>query len=67
MALEQIGLANQTVTSAFSIIFGALMFALAIAFGMGGRDLARQTLEKYLGENKKRDKEKDKEEEPSPL
>ncbi len=52
MALEQIGLANQTVTSAFSIIFGALMLALAIAFGLGGRDLARQTLERYLGDSK---------------
>ncbi len=67
MALEQIGLAGQTVISAFSIVFGALMFALAIAFGLGGRDLARQTLERYLGDNKKREKEKEKEEEPSPL
>ncbi|MGA7855151.1 MAG: hypothetical protein WCA15_17655 [Candidatus Acidiferrales bacterium] len=67
MALEQIGLANQTVTSAFSIIFGALMLALAIAFGLGGRDLARQTLERYLGDSKRRDREKEKEEEPSPL
>ena len=64
MALEQIGLAIQTVLSAFSIVFGALMFALAIAFGMGGRDLARQTLERYLGDKQK---EKEKEEEPSPL
>jgi small-conductance mechanosensitive channel len=67
MALEQIGLANQTVTSAFSIIFGALMLAVAIAFGLGGRDLARQTLERYLGDNKRRDREREKEEEPSPL
>jgi hypothetical protein len=64
MALEQIGLAKQTVIAAFSIVFGALMLALAIAFGLGGRDLARRTLERYLGEKKK---EKEKEEEPSPL
>ncbi|MGA7921173.1 MAG: hypothetical protein WCA38_16045 [Candidatus Acidiferrales bacterium] len=67
MALEQIGLANQTVISAFSIVFGALMFALAIAFGIGGRDLARHTLERYLGDSHKQEKEKEKEEEPSPL
>jgi small-conductance mechanosensitive channel len=62
MALEQIGLARQTVIAAFSIVFGASMLALALAFGLGGRDLARQTLEKYLGEKKK-----EREEEPSPL
>lgn len=45
MALEQVGLARSTVVAAFSIVFGAVMLALAIAFGLGGRDLARQTLE----------------------
>jgi small-conductance mechanosensitive channel len=63
MALEQIGLARQTVLAAFSIVFGASMFALAIAFGLGGRHIARQMLERYLGSEKK----KEREEEPSPL
>jgi preprotein translocase subunit Sss1 len=66
MALEQVGLARSTVVAAFSIVFGAVMLALAIAFGFGGRDLARQTLERYLGE-KGREAEREKEEEPSPL
>jgi hypothetical protein len=62
MTLEELGVARQTVISAFSIIFGALMFGLAIAFGLGGQDLARKALEKYLGNtNKERDKE------PQPL
>jgi small-conductance mechanosensitive channel len=64
MALEQIGLAKQTVIAAFSVIFGAATLALAIAFGLGGRDLARQTLERYFGDKRR---EKEKEEEPSPL
>ena len=64
MALEQVGLARQTVVAAFSIVFGAVMLAAAIAFGLGGRDLARQTLERYVGE---RDQQHAKEEEPSPL
>jgi small-conductance mechanosensitive channel len=64
MALEQVGLARETVVAAFSIAFGAVMLAIAIAFGFGGRDLARQTLERYLGS---REKEREKEEEPSPL
>jgi len=62
MTLEELGLARQTVISAFSIIFGASMLGLAIAFGLGGQDLARRCLEKYLGDTKK---EKDKE--PQPL
>ena len=40
MAFEEVGLAQKTILIAFSIVFGALMFGLAIAFGMGGRDLA---------------------------
>jgi small-conductance mechanosensitive channel len=64
MALEQIGLARETVIAAFSIFLGAVMLALAIAFGLGGRDLARKTLERYIGD---KGKEKEKEVEPSPL
>jgi hypothetical protein len=64
MALEQVGLARETVVAAFSIAFGAVMFSLAIAFGLGGRDLARQTLERYVGD---REKDRAKGEEPSPL
>ena len=41
MAFEQLGLAERTILVAFSIAFGALMLGLAIAFGMGGRDLAK--------------------------
>src|SRR4030088_431899 len=62
MALEQVGVARQTVIAAFSIIFGAFMFGLAIAFGLGGRDLARELLERNLRERKK-----EKYEEPQPL
>ena len=62
MTLEELGVARQTVISAFSIIFGAVMFGLAIAFGLGGQDLARKILEKYLGNTKE---ERDKE--PQPL
>jgi small-conductance mechanosensitive channel len=62
MTLEELGVARETVIAAFSIIFGALMLGLAIAFGLGGQDLARKSLERYLGNAKD---EKDKE--PQPL
>ena len=58
MALEQIGLGRETVLIAFSIVFGALMLGLAIAFGFGGQELARRTLEKhFLREKKEKDDE----------
>ena len=63
MALEQIGLGRHVVLIAFSIAFGAVMLGAAIAFGLGGRDVARRVLEKrFLGEE-----EKEKEEDISPL
>ncbi len=62
MALEQVGVARQTVIAAFSIVFGAFMLGLAIAFGLGGRELARDFLERNLG-----DKKTKKHEEPQPL
>ena len=46
MTCEELGIAEQTMLVAFSIAFGALMFGLAIAFGIGGRGLAQQFLEK---------------------
>jgi hypothetical protein len=64
MALEQVGLARETVIVAFSIVFGAVMLGLALAFGLGGKDLAKAALERYFGRKKK---EKEKEEELSPL
>jgi len=44
MAMEQLGIAQNTVTVAFAIAFGALMLGLALAFGLGGRSLAQELL-----------------------
>src|SRR5277367_2283044 len=52
MALDELGVARQTVIAAFSIVFGAFMLGLAIAFGLGGQGLARAFLERSLGEKK---------------
>ena len=40
MALQTLGVAPDIVTTAFAILFGAIALALALAFGLGNRDLA---------------------------
>lgn len=46
MALRQMGLADSIINLAFGLVLGAVAVAAAIAFGMGGRDVAREQLEK---------------------
>jgi hypothetical protein len=56
MALERLGLGRGVVLVAFTTFFGAIMLGLALAFGLGGRDLARQLLERrFLEERKEKD------------
>lgn len=56
MALEQLGIGRETVVIAFTIIFGGIVLALAIAFGFGGKEIARTYLEKkFLTEEDKDD------------
>src|SRR5215471_21659360 len=40
MALQELGIATDIVTTAFAILFGAIALALALSFGLGNRDLA---------------------------
>jgi len=46
MAMEQLGIARDTVIAAFTIVFGGLVLALSLAFGIGGQNIARKYLEK---------------------
>lgn len=55
MALEQLGLATSVVLTAFAITFGAVMLGMAIAFGLGGRDAAKQLLERQVRTGNERD------------
>ena len=57
IVFEELGLAEQTMVVAFGIAFGALMLGLAIAFGIGGRDLAQRFLEKKFVRGKKEENE----------
>ena len=54
MALQELGVATEIVTTAFAILFGAVALATALAFGLGNRDLAgevtREWYERYKRE-----------------
>jgi hypothetical protein len=52
MALEQLQVAPGIVVAAFSIIFGGIVLALAISFGVGGIEAARKIIEKEAAEKK---------------
>ncbi|MCE5340028.1 MAG: hypothetical protein LLF92_02720 [Planctomycetaceae bacterium] len=45
IALEQLGIAPLLVTATFNIILGGICLALALAFGLGGKDAAAKYLE----------------------
>jgi hypothetical protein len=47
-ALTQLGIGKEMVLVAFGITFGGLVFALALAFGLGGRDIAADLLARRL-------------------
>ena len=57
IVFEELGLAEQTMLVAFGIAFGALMFGLAIAFGVGGRNLAQRFLEQKFVRGKREENE----------
>jgi hypothetical protein len=59
MALYQLGIAETVIIAAFSIIFGGIVLALAIAFGWGGRDLAKDFLERLYRKKGKGDEDQD--------
>ncbi len=47
MGLREMGIANEIITLAFGLILGSAAIAAAIAFGMGGRDLAKKHMEQW--------------------
>jgi hypothetical protein len=52
IALIQLGIGEEVVESAFELAFGAAALALALAFGLGGRDVAAGYLKRWLEEKK---------------
>ncbi|TAE58520.1 MAG: hypothetical protein EAZ76_05370 [Nostocales cyanobacterium] len=55
MALQQIGVAPDIVNLAFGLLFGAIAVAIALAFGLGGRDVAQEQMREWLDSFKNRE------------
>ncbi|MDP2961938.1 MAG: hypothetical protein Q8N54_04210 [Sulfurimicrobium sp.] len=47
VALEQLAIGTQLLTTAFAILFGSTCLALALAFGLGGRDWAARVIDRW--------------------
>ena len=58
MILSHLGIADDIVNEAFTLILAAVAIAFAIAFGIGGKEFAARTLKKL--EEKKEDQKEDK-------
>ncbi|MDD5388710.1 MAG: hypothetical protein PHD37_05165 [Gallionellaceae bacterium] len=52
MAMEQLQIANELLTAAFIISFGAIGLAFAIAFGLGAKDWASRVIEKVVDQKR---------------
>jgi hypothetical protein len=53
MALEQLKIATQLLVATLQIVIGAVALALALAFGLGCKDLARQAVQDWLSKSRK--------------
>lgn len=53
MALQQMGVATSIVNLAFGLLAGAIAVAIAIAFGLGGRDIASEQIREWLNSFKR--------------
>ncbi|MFN9692819.1 MAG: mechanosensitive ion channel [Synechococcaceae cyanobacterium] len=55
MALQQIGVAPSIVNLAFGLLLGSVAVAGAVAFGLGGREVAAEQLREWIRSNKQLD------------
>ena len=50
IALEHLGIGRRILTLAFAILFGGIVLALALALGLGSKDVVKQSLERRVRE-----------------
>ncbi len=48
ISLGELGIATLLVSTTFNLFFGALCLALALAFGLGGRDAAKKIIDDFM-------------------
>jgi hypothetical protein len=56
IALDQVGFGKTILGPMLLMLFGALVFGLALAFGLGCKDLARGAMERFLRELRERER-----------
>jgi uncharacterized oligopeptide transporter (OPT) family protein len=54
MAIQQLGIAEEIVTAAFTLILGAIALAAGLAFGLGNRNLAGEITRRWYEEGRAR-------------
>jgi hypothetical protein len=55
VSLKQLGIAPLLVTTTFNIFFGGVCLALALAFGLGGKEVAARYLEEIIRRHSKKE------------
>lgn len=50
IALEHVGVGRQIILAAFTIAFGGVVLALALAFGLAGKDVAREVIDRVAAQ-----------------
>jgi hypothetical protein len=58
MALQEVGVSEEIVTAAFTLVLGAIALAAGLAFGLGNRDLAGALTRRWYEEGRRRRRER---------
>ena len=67
MALQQVGVSEEIVTSAFTLVVGSIALAAGLAFGLGNRELAGEVTRKWYEEGRRRNRRSTDPPEPPPV
>lgn len=67
MALQQVGVTEEIVTAAFTLILGSIALAAGLAFGLGNRDLAGEVIRRWYEEGRRRNRRKSDPQTPPPV